>query len=464
MSQPHGSEFTEMWRNICKLSSNNTTDKKTGQQIHGTPTTAMCKDLQSPKRIGFSRYPGLNNGDSPGDGEPSQDIFWDSASPTAGPGHVNTRVVEISDIVNRIAPKDVKRNENDSPLVQWIGDGAFHRTPETPTPSVRKRSSRKNSVDDLKKLARQFDDNMKQTSVLSNVKDPSDQVEAELHALFDSSTQQISGFLSQGSSTSARAQETAAHPAGAKASCNDDWEDDDLLDSFVLSIPIPDKITKYQKGGVDSVKDIADSSWDDGDDDALLYQVCDTVEKISNSQPQQASTSNCQAKQDISVDRQRKTPVPIDTSRLMVAGASANIRSPRVFVRSNSLPETSSKTVNYQGWNIPIKGASNRSQMSQSHPGSRGSLGTFNQGRDSSGTFQAGNVDMKPHSVSAGTSKSSKFHHTAFKRNVSDSAAVSSKVFVTSQMTAKCSAAEIERKKQEALARRRQRMQNAPKP
>ncbi|XP_034065827.1 uncharacterized protein LOC117542327 isoform X2 [Gymnodraco acuticeps] len=466
MSQSHDSEFTEIWRSVCKLSSNNTTDKKTGQQIHGTPTTAMCKDLQSPKRIGFIRYPGLNNGDSPGDGEPSQDIFWDSTSPTAGPGHVNTRVVEISDIANRIAPKDVKRNENDSPLVQWIGDGAFHCTPETPTPSVRKKSSRKNSVDDLKKLAWQFDENMKQdrklteTSVLGNVKDPTDQVEAELHALFDSSTQQISGFLSQGSSTSASAQKTAAHPAGARGSCNDDWEDDDLLDSFVLSIP--DKITKYQKGGVDSVKDISDSLWDDGDDDALLYQVCDTVEKISNSQPQQASTSNCQAKQDIYVDRQRKTPVPIDTSRLMVAGA--NSQSPRAFFRSNSLPETNSKTVNYHGWNIPIKGASNRSQTSQSHPGSRGSLGTFNQDRDSSGTFQARNVDMKPHSVSAGTSQSSKSHHTAFKRNVSHSAAISSKVFVTSQMTAKCSAAEIERKKQEALARRRQRMQNAPKP
>ncbi|KAF3841818.1 hypothetical protein F7725_023769 [Dissostichus mawsoni] len=498
MSQPHGSEFTETWMSVCKLSSNNNIkDKKTGQQIHGTPTTAMCQDLQSPKRIGFSRYPGLNNGDSPGDGEPSQDIYWDSTSPTAGPGHVNTRVVEISDIVNRIAPKDVKRNENDS-LLQWIGDSAFHCTPEMPKPSVRKRYSRQNTVHDLKKLARQFDENMQQdretseklntvnnkvnecgktskrklteTSVPSNVKDPKcpsslDQVEAELHALFDSSTQKVSGFLSQGSSTSARSQETLAEPRQSElnqAQLHILLEKRDLVvlmsdqkaaTTKTVSIPIPDKITKYQKGGVDSVKDISDSLWDDGDDDALLYQVCDTVEKISNSQPQQASTSNCQAKQDIYVDRQRKTPVPIDMSRswppvpVLIVGR-----------------HTSSKTVNYQGWNIPIKGSSNRSQMSQSHPGSRMSLGTFNQGRDSSGTFQAGNVDMKPHSVPAGTSQSSKSHHTAFKRDVSDSAAISSKVFVTSQMRTKCSAAEIERKKQEALARRRQRMHNTPKP
>ena len=150
------------------------------------------------------------------------------------------------------------------------------------------------------KLARQFDENMQQdretteqlntinnnrnecvktskttlteTSLPSNVKDlkfpsSSDQVEAELHALFDCSTQRVSGGLSQGSSTSARSQEikhqpltsTAAEPrqsqlesadkcgpaAEEKGSggfsannCDDfddDWENDDLLnDSFVL--------------------------------------------------------------------------------------------------------------------------------------------------------------------------------------------------------------------------------------
>ncbi|TDH01512.1 hypothetical protein EPR50_G00181180 [Perca flavescens] len=661
MSEPRthvaAPEFTELWGGVSKLSNNNLQDTKTGQQQTGPSTSTMCKDLQSPKRRGYSRYPGLNNGDSPGDVEPTQDIFWDPTSPTSastGSGLRNTRVVEISDIVNRIAPKDVIRKGTESPLLQWIGDSAVPCTPDIPKPRARKKSSRQSSVDDLMKLARQFDENMQQdretseqlntvnnnlnecvntsktklseTSFPSNVKDlkcpsSSDQVEAELHALFDCSTQRVSGRLSQGSSASVRSQEIkhqpltstsaepqqpglqspdksgpAAHPVGEKGPCvlsvnncddfDDDWENDDLLnDSFVLamtqnpdqqhdtnpkttsqsdtktnttrftsvcrptantnsahqpsnlhskpscsvlqelcpvpkttnrstfklepnphfqpktpakevsesnftviqlksktsdqksattktlSIPIPGKITKYQKGtceAADSVKDISDSLWDDGDDDALLYQVCDSVERISNSQPQQASPSNCQEKQDTAVDRQRKNPapLPVDRSWATNAGASAIRQSPCAFVRFNSLPGTSRETVNYQGWNIPMKGANDKSRMSQSLPGSSVSLGTFNQCRDSSGTFQATNatVDLKPHTVTARAPQNSKSHHSAFKRNVSDSAAISNKVFVTSQVTWKCSAAEIERKKQEALARRRLRMQNASKP
>lgn len=604
----------------------------------GTATSPMCQDLQSPIRRGCSRYPGLNDGSSPGDVEPSQDIFWDPTSPTpANAGLRNTRVVEISDIVNRIAPKDVKRKATESPLLQWISDSAVPCTPDIPKPRVRKKSTRQSSVDDLMKLARQFDKNMQQdqetseqlntlnynfsergnssktklteTSSPCNVRDlkcpsSSDQVEAELHALFDCSTQKVSGRLSQGSSTSALSQEvkdqpvtstaaeprqselksadksTAARPAEEKGSwgltasnCDDfddDWLNDDLLnDSFVLAItqnpdqhhdnnpkttlqsnaktntkqtkpsahqpsnlhskpscsalqelcptpkttnrstfklepnphfqakmaakdvsksgftviqskpqmseqksattktPQPDKITNAQKEpcvAADSVKDILDSLWDDGDDDALLYQVCDTVERISNSQPQQVSPSDFQEKRDIVVDSQRKTtaPLPIDTARSTNAGASANRQSACAFVRSNSLPGTSCEAVNYQGWNVPMKGANNKSRMSQSLPGSHMSLGTSSQFKDSSGTFQAGNVDMKPHTVTARAPQKS--HHTAFKRNVSDSAVISNKVFVTSQMTGKCSAAEIERKKQEALARRRLRMQNTPKP
>ncbi|XP_042358084.1 ewing's tumor-associated antigen 1-like [Plectropomus leopardus] len=648
MSEPRthaaAAEFTELWRSVSKLNHNKTHDQTNGQQMPGS----SASDLQSPKRRGCSRYPGLNNGDSPGDVEPSQDIFWDPTSPTSantGLGLRNPRVVEISDIVNRIAPKDVKRKGTESPLLQWIGDSAVPCTPDIPKPRGRKKSSRQSSVDDLLKLARQFDENMQQdretseqlstvnknlnecattsktklteTSPPGNVKNPkcpssADQVEAELHALFDCSTQKVSGRLSQGSSTSACSQEIkhqpltstlaeprqselksadqsgpAAHPAEDKGSfgssaknCDDfedDWENDDLLnESFVLamtqnpdqqhdtnpkttlqsntktnttqitsvcktaanttsahqpsnskpscsvlqelcpkpkttnrstfklqanphfqpkvaakevskstftalqpksemsdqksataktlSIPIPDKIANDHRGtrvAADSAKDISDSLWDDGDDDALLYQVCDTVERISNSQ---SSPGNCQEKQDFAADRQRKPPAPLPIDTLQSTNINAKSKSPCAFVRSNSLPGASRNTVNYQGWNVPMKGASNESRMSQSLPGSHVSLGTFNQSRDSSGSFQAGNVDMKPHTVTARAPQNPKSHHTAFKRNVSDSAAISNKVFVTSQMTWKCSAAEIERKKQEALARRRLRMQNTQKP
>ncbi|XP_040906118.1 ewing's tumor-associated antigen 1 homolog [Toxotes jaculatrix] len=631
-------EFTELWSSVSKLCHSKTLDKNTGRQMPGAATPPMGKDLQSPKHRGFSRYSGLNNGDSPGDVEASQDIYWDSTSPTqakAGSGLRNTRVVEISDIVNRIAPKDVKPKGTESPLLQWIGDSAVPCTPEVREPRVRKRSCRQNSVEDLMKLARQFDENMQQdkesseqlkiqlteTSLHSSVKDlkcpsSSDQVEAELHALFDCSTQRVSGPISQGLSASACSQETKgqpvtstlaeprqselklagspAHSAEEKGSCgfspnncddfDDDWENDDLLnDPFVLAMtqnpdqeqdihpkatlqsntktntthptsvckpaantnsahqpsnlhtrpscsflrelcpkpkttnrctfklvsnspfqlktaevskpsftviqpklqmsdqkpvttkalaaPQPDKITNDQRGAcvaADSVKDISDSLWDDRDDDALLYQVCDSVERISNSQPQQASPRSGQEKQDIAVDRQQKTTalLPIDRGWTINTRASTNRQSPRAFVRSNSLPGGIFHPRGYRGWNIPMKGANNKSGLSQSLPGSRVSLGTFTQCRDSSGTFQAGNasVNIKPHTVTARAPQNSKSDHTAFKRNVSDSAAINNKVFVTSQMTGKCSAAEIERKKQEALARRRLRMQNIPKP
>uniref|UniRef100_UPI003AAF653C uncharacterized protein etaa1b n=1 Tax=Centroberyx gerrardi TaxID=166262 RepID=UPI003AAF653C len=609
-------------------------------------------NLQSPKRRTYSRYLGLNNGDSPGDGEVSQDIIWDSTSPTevnTGKGLRNTRVVEISDIVNRIAPKDAKPVGVESPLLQWIGDSAVPCTPETRQPRVRKKSMRQSNVEDLRKLARQFDKNMQRDNETSeqlnainnnltecgktpeaklteaarpsNAKElkcssTSDQVEAELHALFDCSTQRVSGRLSQGSSASTCSQEIkgrpgsaeprqselksadnksgpAAHPAEDKGSwsisankCDDfddDWENDDLLnDSFVLamtqnsdqqldpvpkttlpsntslnttqypsaskpsacqapslhlqpscsglqelcpkpkttnrstfklepnphfqtkmaaanelskpslnaiqpsksqmpdqkrattnpassttkSAPQPHKITPDQvvKGaGVAAdtsgrnKKSCFDSDclWDDGDDDKLLYQVCDNVERISNSQPEQASPAYCQGNKG-----QRKTtaPRPINTD------TNANRQSPCAFVRSNSLPGTSCETVNYQGWNFPMKGANSKSRMSQSLPGSRVGPGAFSQFKDSSGTFQAAsaNLEMQPRRVTARQPQNS--HHASFKRSLSDSVAMSNKVFVTSQMTGKCSAAEIERKKQEALARRRLRMQNAPKP
>uniref|UniRef100_A0AAV2JK82 Uncharacterized protein n=1 Tax=Knipowitschia caucasica TaxID=637954 RepID=A0AAV2JK82_KNICA len=302
-------ECTEIWKNVPKFTGGKTPEniKTRALAEHASP---RFTDLQSPKRRGA--FLGVSNGDSPGDVEPSQDIIWDSTSPTQGTAGRRYTKVEISDLVNRIAPKDVKPQK--SPLLQWIGDSAVPCTPEIPKQRTKKRSSRQNSVDDLMKLAKQFDENMQQDkdkseklNIINNNANPkenviSDLVEAELQALFDSSTQKISGPLSQ------------------------------------------------------------------------------------------ASTSS----------------------------------------------------TNYQGWNNLMHGSSITPQVSQSLPGkSMGSFSRFN------------------HNNNNNTNKSlQKSSHTAFKRNVSDSAVICNKVFVTSEVTGKCSAAQIEKKKQEALARRRQRLQN----
>ncbi|XP_029962589.1 uncharacterized protein LOC115399403 [Salarias fasciatus] len=231
------------------------------------------------------------------------------------------------------------------------------------------------------------------------------------------------------------------------------------------SAPRVDGIPNQHGGahsGAESAKDISNSLWDDGDDDALLYQVCDNMEKISNTQPQQTSSTS---RQGFATERGRRStePLPIDTAWPTGAGASANRQPSCASVLSNSLPGTNCEATTYQGWNIPMKGSSNKSHMSQSFPGSHTNLGTFSQREDSSGNFQAGNasVEVKLRTVTPRAHRGSESTQTAFKRNVSDSAATCSKVFVTSQTKGKCTAAEIERKKQEALARRRLRLQKA---
>ncbi|KAJ7987429.1 hypothetical protein DPEC_G00326390 [Dallia pectoralis] len=216
---------------------------------------ARSKDLQTPKRQAGLRYTtGLNNNaDSPGEGDGLHDIIWDPISPTArsGKGLVNTKVFQISDIVNRIAPKDAKPVSVDSSLLQWIGDSAVPCTPEENLPRARRTLKRKSSVDELMHLARQFDINMQQgqedcteriknninnnvnnnnsinnsinnnKSINSNTRcgvehksvtmatgvSSAQQVEAELNALFDGPTQRISGRFSQSSSASTFSQE-----------------------------------------------------------------------------------------------------------------------------------------------------------------------------------------------------------------------------------------------------------------
>uniref|UniRef100_A0A3B5LIG3 ETAA1 activator of ATR kinase n=1 Tax=Xiphophorus couchianus TaxID=32473 RepID=A0A3B5LIG3_9TELE len=561
------------------------------------------------------RFLGSNVTESPGDVEASQDIFWDATSPThTGRRNKNTRAVKISDIANRIAPKNIKPKVTESLLLHWMDDGAIPCTPDVPKQRVRKRSSRCEIPIALSSL--------KVSHTIFTYRKPrcpslSEQAEAELRALFDSSTQGISGRLSEGSVSSQDRQdlvETFAFidqrqsepkPADKHSTNNlvdfeDDWDNDDLLnDSLILALtqdpsnppktsakshtnttelasalqstsnkkpenpcktsfcllqdlcpktktrnrstfklesnphfqtmldkeaakfgstaiqpksksteqkrattktdsnPQCEKVTNGAKFFLpaSSVKDVSDSLWDDGDDDALLYQVCASVERVSNSQPDEASLKLWEGqKLKGPVDgRQNMRDCHVSAESSGSSGVGANRRSSGSFIRSHSLPLTSCKTGNYQGWNIPLKGGNNKSGISQRFPGSQ---------VDPGGDFSHGNVAMKPHPAMTRVAQNSMSQHAAFKRNVSDSAIINNKgklveynknyhksvimpifitfivvslfffppvsfctsvvpVFVTSQTAGKCSAAEIERKKQEALARRRLRMQNA---
>lgn len=441
---------------------------------------------------------------------------------------------------------------------------------------------RQNTVEDLVKLARQFDKNMQdresserapnndfnnsssrrgntckaKLGSAAKMKDlqcssSSDGVEAELQALFDCSTQRVSGRLSQGSSVSSSSQDVKDQPAaallersrqtglpsgksapaaGLKATASrsndfdDDWENDELLsDPLLLEIthnppqvhdrpettsqtngkrgtdqscsgvqsakttsarqpsaarskltcstlqdlcpklkttnrstfklepnlrfqaedlsrpaltppqpkpqtsPVTSTTTKTHQpvqstssstGAAGCSQGVSDSLWDDGDDDTLLYQVCDSVERISNTQLDQGGSS-CTNRRPVG-DRAQTCTAPVHIE----AGATSRAQreSPRTFVRSNSLPATGSQAGNYRGWDVPLKGANKKPHMSQSLPGSHMALGT-SQPRDCSGKFQNDGND--------GTTKAclvtTRTSHTVFKRNFSDSAVPSNK-------------------------------------
>lgn len=656
-------DFSEMWSRVSKVPQNRLRSnlKKSSKSTRHSQSPSVdtlntrLKDAVTPQRVTRSRYSGLSSADSPGDGEVLQDIIWDPTSPSSanpGKGLAGNRVVEISDIVNRIAPKEAKVGTDRSPLLQWIGDTAVPCTPDVPH-RARRKSCRQNNVEGLLQLAKQFDRNMhqqdKETAEDNNndakcrnpssrpesdttscakechaLASTSQQVEEELHALFDGPTQRVNGRLSQGSTTSSctGSQGAKGHPLGTQSTAqrafqgksfkcktvatkcppkeaatansvhtkacdfDDEWENDDLLDdslvmemtqnASLLSKPLlkldikpgssmpatgkpasvcsfgqapsthphssssglqglcpklkttnrstfklePNphfqKVASANKGSNSSLNAVnplgkppiapqkatvvaqstlgqtasiasnadtdildedlnslfdAEPQWEDGDDDELLYQVCDTVEKISNSQPELAGTaSSCREGQHDPArnDSKPTTPLAVERECSVVSAVSACRQSTCSFVRSNSAPGNSDR----QGWSVPFGGTNTSpSKMSHSHPDNAFGLSTLPLLSGPGGGSRAGGfhplkakAGAQRCTVTSSTPQNSNSHHASFKRHLSDTAAMTNKVFVTSQKTAMCSAADIERKKQEALARRRLRMQTLPKP
>ncbi|NWH97890.1 ETAA1 protein, partial [Tichodroma muraria] len=214
---------------------------------------------KTPKRS-LSRKSRVPTFSSPvNDTETQQEIFWDSHSPLAhrlGSGKTKQSTsrcaVEISEIVNRIAPQDEKAACNEGSLLgTWIGEDAIPCTPVAVKGRTRTKLSYlkiKNPEEELMKLAKEFDKNLVELDATtsepsSNSKDETNtknqksllgegcetdtavslkpvgqstgipvaescqsssqksvdlEAEVALHALFDSSTQKCSGQLSQG--------------------------------------------------------------------------------------------------------------------------------------------------------------------------------------------------------------------------------------------------------------------------
>ncbi|NXU36617.1 ETAA1 protein, partial [Drymodes brunneopygia] len=126
---------------------------------------------KTPKRS-LSRKSRIPTFSSPiNDADTQQEIFWDSHSPIAHrPGNGKTTqstsrcAVEISEIVNRIAPQDEKAACNEGSLLgTWIGEDAIPCTPVVVKGRARTKLSYlkiKNPEEELMKLAKEFDKNL----------------------------------------------------------------------------------------------------------------------------------------------------------------------------------------------------------------------------------------------------------------------------------------------------------------
>ncbi|XP_035176210.1 ewing's tumor-associated antigen 1 [Oxyura jamaicensis] len=129
---------------------------------------------KTPKRS-LSRKSRIPTFSSPvNDTDIQQEIFWDPHSPIArGLGNEKTKcstrrcAVEISEIVNRIAPQDEKAACNEGSLLgTWIGEDAIPCTPGAVKVRARTKLSCtrdlkiKNPEEELMKLAKEFDKNL----------------------------------------------------------------------------------------------------------------------------------------------------------------------------------------------------------------------------------------------------------------------------------------------------------------
>ncbi|XP_026869538.2 ewing's tumor-associated antigen 1 [Electrophorus electricus] len=162
------SEFSRIAQSKAKINRLKRSPRPSHPQSQKPPYSTGKTELKTPTRLTTNRFTNWTTIDSPNnDAEFQQDIIWDPTSPAApfrnGRSRrraTNLTPVDVLDIARRIAPKSRRPEEAESSLLQWIGDSAIPCTPEVREPTPRPKSRRQNVVDDLLKLAKQFDFNM----------------------------------------------------------------------------------------------------------------------------------------------------------------------------------------------------------------------------------------------------------------------------------------------------------------
>lgn len=161
-----------------------------------------------------------------------------------------------------------------------------------------------------------------------------------------------------------------------------------------------------------------DSVWGDGDDDDLLYQVCDDVERISASQEQQALTSDS-PRSSLLTTASNITAI----NKTVQEGQAREYKQPvRIFGRSHSVPGATNTFGNKQNLHV-------NSQFSHNseHNGKYG----FAQLKNTSGTVLKAQRTISPaqevsmHGLPKESSSISQ--HSMFKRHHSDPLALNNK-------------------------------------
>ncbi|XP_062389352.1 ewing's tumor-associated antigen 1 [Sardina pilchardus] len=127
-------------------------------------------EFKTPTRPVRSKFGRLISKESPcNDSENQHDIVWDQSSPSPirkdggmrrGRGRRNDIYVgktDVTDLVSRIAPKNSRPLDSAESELQWIGASGIPCTPELSQPRTRTKVNKKDTVDHLKELAKQFD-------------------------------------------------------------------------------------------------------------------------------------------------------------------------------------------------------------------------------------------------------------------------------------------------------------------